>query len=43
MWIIVAVVLALVFAKALNKASKKTKWTDEDDILCQLDEDLDVF
>jgi len=41
MWIIVAVILALVLSRALNKASKKTKWTDEDDISCQLDEDFD--
>ena len=43
MWIIVAVILAFVFAGALNKASKKTSWTEEDDISCQLDEDLDDF
>lgn len=42
MWIIVAVILAFVFAGALNKASKKgnNKWTEEDD-WAQLDEDLD--
>lgn len=43
MWIIFAVILIFVFAGALDKASKKTKWTDEDDISCQLDEDLDDF
>jgi len=40
MWIIVAVILALVLSRALNKASKKTSWTEEDD-WAQLDEDLD--
>ena len=30
MWIIVAVILALVFSEALNKASKKSSWTEED-------------
>ena len=40
MWIIVAVILALVLAKALNNASKKTSWTEQDD-WAQLDEDLD--
>jgi len=41
MWIIVAVILILVFSGALDKASKKTKWTEDDDLTCQLDEDLD--
>jgi hypothetical protein len=41
MWIIVAVILALVLSRALNRASKKTTWTEDDDISCQLDEDLD--
>ena len=41
MWIIVAVILAFIMAGALNKASKKVPWTQEDDIACQLDEDLD--
>ena len=40
MWIIVAVLLAFVFAGALNKASRKTSWTEEDD-WAQLDEDLE--
>jgi hypothetical protein len=40
MWIIVAVILALVLSRALNKASKKSKWTEEDD-WAQLEEDLD--
>lgn len=42
MWIIVAVILFFVFAGALNKASKKTRWIEEDD-WAQLDEDLDDF
>ena len=42
MWIIVAVILAFVFMGALNKSSKKTSWTEEDD-WAQLDEDLDDF
>lgn len=40
MWIIVAVILAFVFAGALNKASRKTSWTEQDDWE-QLDEDFD--
>ena len=40
MWIIVAVILALVLSRALNKTSKKSKWTEEDD-WAQFDEDLD--
>ena len=42
MWIIVAVILAFVFAGALNKASKNKSWKEEDD-WAQLDEDLDDF
>lgn len=40
MWIVVAVILALVLSRALNKASKNKSWTEEDD-WAQLDEDLD--
>lgn len=40
MWIIFAVILAFVFAGALNKASKKNSGTEEDD-WAQLDEDLE--
>ena len=43
MWIIVAVILALVLSRALNKASKQNgndKLAEEDD-WAQLDEDLD--
>jgi hypothetical protein len=40
MWIIVAVILIFVFSGALDKASKKTKWTEDDD-WAQLDEDLE--
>ena len=29
------------FSGALDKASKKTRWTEDDDLTCQLDEDLD--
>ena len=46
MWIIVAVILAFVFAGALNKASKNKSWTEEEeeeDNWAQLDEDLDDF
>ncbi len=42
MWIIFAVIIIFVFAGALDKASKKTKWTEDDD-WAQLDEDLDDF
>ena len=42
MWIIIAVIVFFLFARALNNASKKDRrtWTSEDDITCQLDEDL---
>lgn len=42
MWIIVAVIVFFLFARALNNAGKKggNTWTEEDDITCQLDEDL---
>ena len=45
MWIIVAVILAFVFAGALNKASRvndNVNGNDNDD-WAQLDEDLDDF
>ena len=43
MWIIVAVIVFFLFARALNNAGKKDRssWTAEDDLTCQLDEDLD--
>jgi len=43
MWIIIAVIVAFLFARALNNASKKGRrtWTAEDDLTCQLDEDFD--
>ena len=41
MWIIVAVIVFFLFARALNNAGKKGgKWREEDD-WAQLDEDLD--
>lgn len=40
MWIIVAVILALMLSRALNNASKKSSWTEEDD-WAQLDEDIE--
>ena len=42
MWIIIAVIVFFLFARALNNASKKGKsrWIKEDDLTCQLDEDL---
>lgn len=42
MWIIIAVIVFFLFARALNNASKKgrSRWTAEDDLTCQLDEDL---
>jgi hypothetical protein len=41
MWIIVAVILAFVFAGALNKASRvNDNWKEEED-WAQLDEDLE--
>jgi len=43
MWIIVAVIVFFLFARALNNAGKKgrSSWTAEDDLTCQLDEDID--
>lgn len=40
MWIIVAVIVFFLFARALNNAGKKgrSSWTAEDDLTCQLDE-----
>ena len=42
MWIIIAVIVVFLFARVLNNASKKgrSRWTTEDDLTCQLDEDL---
>ena len=42
MWIIIAVIVVFILARALNNASKKggSNWTAEDDLTCQLDEDL---
>jgi len=42
MWIIIAVIVVFLFARALNNASKKGRgnWTAEDDLTSQLDEDL---
>ena len=42
MWIIIAVIVAFLFARALNNASKKgrSRWRKEHDLTCQLDEDL---
>lgn len=42
MWIILTVVLAFLFSRALNNAGKRggKTWTEEDD-WAQLDEDLD--
>jgi hypothetical protein len=42
MWIIIAVIVVFLFARALNNASKKgrSRWTTKDDLTCQLDEDL---
>jgi len=41
MWIIVAVILALVLSQALNRASKKGNNWDEVEDWTQMDEDLD--
>lgn len=40
MWIIIAVIVFFLFARALNNAGKKgrSSWTAEDDLTCQLDE-----
>ncbi len=42
MWIIIAVIVVFLFARALNNAGKRggSRWTAEDD-WAQLDEDLD--
>lgn len=40
MWIIITVIFVFVLARALNKSSKKTSWTEKDN-WAQLDEDLD--
>lgn len=42
MWIIVAVIVVFLFARALNNTGKRgrSNWTAEDDLTCQLDEDL---
>ena len=42
MWIIIAVIVVFLFARALNNAGKRGRntWTEEDD-WAQLDEDLD--
>ncbi len=42
MWIIIAVIVFFLFARALNNAGKRGgNWREEDDLTCQLDEDLD--
>jgi len=41
MWIIIAVIVVFLFARALNNAGKRGgKWREEDD-WAQLDEDFD--
>ena len=42
MWIIIAVIVFFLFARALNNAGKRGgNWREEDDLTFQLDEDLD--